>query len=171
MTEVGTHAGSAPIETAKLEFTLGTQAAPKSNDDGIQEDPADVHEENKYSHTIEVNFPTGRAGAQLQMHFRTTGGEHVVTKVVEGGIADQQGVRVGDRLVQFAGKDLKGMSEKAVLQTIKAVGCTGTLLNSVGGKRMVEWIRCKERLQAMVIKTSRTKKQRNEHRGRLIRSS
>ena len=96
MTEVGAHAVAAPIDAAELECTLETHVASESKDDGTQEDSADVHKENKYGQAFEVRF---LAGAQIQMDFQTrTGGEHVVTKVVEGGSAEQQDVHVGDAM-------------------------------------------------------------------------
>ena len=125
MTEVDARAVAAPIDAAELECTLETHVASESKDDGTQEDSADVHKENKYGQAFEVRF---QEGAQIQMDFQTrTGGEHVVTKVVKGGSAEQQDVHVGDRLVRFGETPLMGLSEEEVLQKIKASDGTGTL--------------------------------------------
>jgi hypothetical protein len=109
------------LPIGELTSALDQQTASKIND-AVREDGAFVHAENKY----EAEF---QGGQPLQMAFKTRNddGKHVVTKVVKGGIAEQQGLCVGHQLVAFGGKSFDGMSEQQVTREIKESTFTGKL--------------------------------------------
>jgi hypothetical protein len=152
MSDLPTQASAVPID--ELASALDQQTASKINGDAVQEDGAFVHAENKYEaefqgiaeHQVikggivtkvimdavhaENKYEAEFQGDQpLQMAFKTRNddGKHVVIKVIKGGIAEQQGVRVGHQLVAFGGKSFEGMSEQQVTREIKESKSTGKL--------------------------------------------
>jgi hypothetical protein len=113
-------ASAVPI--GDLASVLESQTASKINGDAVQEDGAFVHAENKYGAEFQGDQPL-----QLTFQTRNDDGKHFVVNVVKGGIAEQQGVRVGHQLVAFGGKTFGGMTQEEVTREIKESTFTGKL--------------------------------------------